>query len=305
MAIKLPSMGFDFLCAWLVFVIVRMRYPKSPVPLFAFFAILFAPTVFLNSSLWGQTDILYTTCLVACIFFLLKDKGSLACLAYGIAFAFKFQAIFLAPFLLLMLIKRKIPWWGIFIVPGVYFVAILPVWIAGRPLWDLLTIYASQAEVSQLLTRSAPNLYAWLPNSQYGILFPAGLILAAGVILLYLAVAYKSSTKIAGSTIVQLAFVSAVIVPFFLPKMHERYFFCAEVLAIVYGFYFPEYFYIPIMTSVISTFTYISVLFKTNIIPLPYLGLGMLVVILIVVRKLMLTLYAPPAPPEGAPSEST
>ncbi len=298
LAIKLPAILFDFICAWLVYKIVRLRFSEGPLPIFAFFAILFAPTVVLNSALWGQIDMLYSAALIASVFFLLKQKSLLACLAFGIAISFKFQAVFIFPFLLLMVVKKKVPWWELFIIPFVYLITILPVWIAGRSLWDLLTIYVSQVEFSQLLVRSAPNLYTWLPNEQYAVFYPAGLILAASVVLLYLVLGYKSKAKITGAVMIQLALSSALLMPFFLPKMHERYFFTAEVLAIVYAFYFPDHFYVPIITSFISLLTYVLVLFNTEIIPIQYLALAMLAVLVVVVRKLILTLYAPPQPAE-------
>src|SRR5512143_1892195 len=55
-AIKLPSITFDFLSAYLIFQIARLRYPQGPAPIFAYFTVLFAPTIILNSALWGQCD---------------------------------------------------------------------------------------------------------------------------------------------------------------------------------------------------------------------------------------------------------
>src|SRR4030095_11434725 len=47
-AIKIPSCVFDFLCAGLVFAITRLRYPSGRLPMFAFLAVLLAPTVVAN-----------------------------------------------------------------------------------------------------------------------------------------------------------------------------------------------------------------------------------------------------------------
>jgi Gpi18-like mannosyltransferase len=51
-AVKLIALVFDFVCAFFVCKIVRLKYPLGVVPVFAFLATLFAPTVFLNSAFW-------------------------------------------------------------------------------------------------------------------------------------------------------------------------------------------------------------------------------------------------------------
>jgi Gpi18-like mannosyltransferase len=56
-AIKLISIIFDFVCAFFVYKIVRVKYPSGMAPVFAFFAIVLTPTVFLNSAFWGQSYI--------------------------------------------------------------------------------------------------------------------------------------------------------------------------------------------------------------------------------------------------------
>src|SRR6266481_4996929 len=55
-AIKLISIVFDYLCAWLVMKILRIRYPVGVLPMFGGLVILFSPTLWLNSALWGQCD---------------------------------------------------------------------------------------------------------------------------------------------------------------------------------------------------------------------------------------------------------
>lgn len=51
----------------------------------------------------------------------------------------------------------------------VYLVTIIPAWIAGRPLTDLLLIYLGQSQKFKELTKNAPNLYQWIPNELYNL----------------------------------------------------------------------------------------------------------------------------------------
>jgi Gpi18-like mannosyltransferase len=290
-AVKLPSIFCDFICAWFVYRIVRLKYEKGPIPIFALLAILFAPTVILNSAVWGQADSIFTAALVAFLFHLLKKQPWLACIAYGIAFSIKLQSIYLAPLLMVLFFKKVISWKHLLTIPAVYFIAIIPAWVAGRPLMELLTVYFDQVQGVPGLFHNAPNLYTWLPVDDYGIFFQAGIIFAVSICLIYVAVVLKSHVKISKQVIVQLAFVSALLVPYFLPKTHDRYFYPSDILSIVYAFYFPGYFYIALAANLISFFVYPPYLFGMDIFPQAVLALALLVVIIIVIQQLMNVLY--------------
>lgn len=296
-AVKLPSIACDFISAWYVYRIVRLKYEKGPVPIFAFLAILFAPTVILNSSAWNQIESIYTAALVAFLYYLLKKQNWLACIAFGIAFSIKLQSIYLAPLLFVLFLKKAVSWKQLLAIPAVYLISIIPAWIAGRPLMELLTIYIVQVGGYAGLVHNAPNMYTWLPADLYEALYPAGVIFAVSICLIYVGVVLKSRIRLSKHLIVQLAFISALLVPYFLPKTHDRYFYPSDVLSIVYGFFFPGYFYIPLAANLISFFIYQPFLFGTDIFPQPVLALALLIVIIIVVRHMMLTLYKPGAGP--------
>ncbi len=290
-AVKLPSIACDFIIAWYVFRIVRLKFEKGPFPIFAFLAILFAPTVILNSAAWTQIESIYTAALVAFLYYLLKRQGWRAGIAYGIAFSIKLQSIYLAPLLLVMLLKKEISWKHLLAIPAVYFISIIPAWIAGRPLVELLTIYAGQVNDYSGLVNNAPNMYTWLPADKSALLYLGGVIFAVSICLIYVAVVIKSRLSLSKHLVVQLALLSALLVPYFLPKTHDRYFYPADVLSIVYGFYFPGYFYIPLAANLVSFFIYEPFLFGTNIFPQTVLALALLIVIIILVRQLILALY--------------
>jgi len=292
-AVKLPSIFFDFICAWYVFRIVRLKYEKGPVPIFAYLAILFAPTVILNGSAWAQIESIYTAALIAFLYYGLKKQNWLALIAFGIAFSIKLQSIYLAPFLLVLFLKKGLSWKHLLTIPAVYVISIIPAWIAGRPLGELLTIYSGQVGSYSGLVHNAPNMYTWLPADMFAVLYPAGIIFAVSICLIYVVVAFKSRVQLSKHLIVQLAFISALLVPYFLPKTHDRYFYPSDVLSIVYGFFFPGYFYIALAANLISFFIYEPFLFGTDIFPQTILALALLAVIIIVIRHLMLDLYKP------------
>jgi Gpi18-like mannosyltransferase len=285
-ATKLPSVIADFACAGLAYKIVSIKYPKSSIPIFAMFAILFAPTVVVNSAFWGQADALYTLALIACVYFLLIRKSFLAMLFFGASISFKVQAMFLAPLIIALILRREIPWKDIFITPFVLFLSLVPAWIAGRSLIDLLSVYPLQASQYQQLSMHAPSFFSLIPNSGrfYPYFYPAGLTLALAVGLLLSILVYKSQAKLTPSMLIELSLISVMIIPFVLPKMLDRYFYPADILSILFAFYFPSYFYIPISMSIISFFAYQPTLFQAEPVTIPVLALGILTMLTILTK---------------------
>jgi Gpi18-like mannosyltransferase len=209
---------------------------------------------------------------------------------FSIALAFKTQAVFFAPFLLVLYLKKAIPLWTLVLPPAIYFLTVIPAWIAGRPLMDLLTMHLQQVETFRQLTMNAPNFYQWLPEDYY--LFGRfGIVLAASAVFVYAMLVWKSEVQLDAELLVRLALTSALILPFFLPRMHERYFFVADVLAIVYAFYSPKHFYVPVIVGLASLFSYFPFLFGKTVLGLPYLAMFMAAMIVIVVLDTIRFLY--------------
>ncbi|QFS43934.1 hypothetical protein [Nostoc sphaeroides] len=257
-AIKLFAMTVDFFCAFLTYKIVRLKYPEGRMPNFAFLAVIFSPSVICNSVIWGQCDVIYTTGLIACIYFLSIQKQLLALVSFGIALSFKFQAMFIAPLLLIMLLKKIIYWYYLPLIILVYVVLILPAWFAGRPISELLLIYFNQANKYKELTKNAPNLYQWIPNNFYNIVVPIGLVLTICTIFLFAYIVYKSRLEITQDRLIHLATISVLFMPYILPKMHDRYFYPADIFSLIFAFYFPQYRWVAIVVQMSSFFGYLG-----------------------------------------------
>jgi Gpi18-like mannosyltransferase len=294
-AIKWISFLGDFALAFVGLFVVRLKYDRRPVWLGAFAAVLFAPTIFFNSALWGQCDVLYTTFLLAALYCLLKRWAGRALLFFSIAFAFKLQTMFLLPLFFVLWAKGEVPLKYFLLLPAVYMAFCLPALVAGRPLHDLLTIYLEQATTYRRLTANAPNLYQWLPDHP-NVFGQAGLIFAITLAGLLSYACLKSEVRWEKHFTIRLALASALLVPFTLPYMHERYFYAADCIAIVYGFYFPRRFYVPLAVVTISLFSYFPFLFNgMTVIQLPYLALLLAAVLVVVLVDLFKDLYPKPA----------
>jgi len=262
-AIKLIPTFFDLCGAFLVYKLTKLEY-REHIPFLAATAYFAAPSIMLNSSYWGQVDSLYVFFLLLSLYYLLTEKPFAALLAFGLSFSVKAQAVFFLPFLAVMFFQGRITLKHFFVIPLVYIAAVLPVIILGRPVKDAFLVYFQQSDTYHRLSMNAPNLYHFLPNEWYSWAAPVGM----GVTLLGLGYwIYKASTnggKISRENIVLAALASVALTPFLLPKMHDRYFYPADVLSIVAAFYNPQLWFLPILYQVISTFAISGFLFNAD-----------------------------------------
>ncbi|MDR3338510.1 MAG: hypothetical protein LBT25_00195 [Candidatus Symbiothrix sp.] len=248
-AIKLLSLIFDFTAAFFVYKIVGIKYKnKFGIPLVAAMVFLCAPTIWLNSSAWGQCDVIYTTFLLMSCYCCLKQKYFLTFLFFGIAFTFKAQAFFFAPVLFILWYNKRFNPLYFLIIPGIYLIAVLPAFFAGRGLWDLLTIYIWQSETYNNLNRSAPNPYLFISDQYYDTLLLPGLILAFVLMCLAIYFIIKKNKNISTEKWVEIIVFFLLFIPYILPKMHDRFFYPADTFSIVYAFYFVKKYYVALFT---------------------------------------------------------
>ena len=143
--IKAISIVFDVVLAGFAYGIVRRVRPASRwSPVLAFGLVLLLPTVVLNSAWWAQCDSLYTSLCLASLYFLLRRRTALACAAFGLAFAFKLQAVFVLPALLVLLVVDRQRLRGLVLAPATFVAALVPAWVAGRGLLSQLAVYPAQ-----------------------------------------------------------------------------------------------------------------------------------------------------------------
>ena len=301
--IKVISIIFEVIMAFFVYKCVRMKYhePKT-IPILAALATLLAPTVILNSAAWAQSDAIYTAFLIACLYALLARRQAWAFIAYGLSFSFKLQAIFLAPLFLWLLMKKAVSWRYFFLSPLVYLITLIPAWIIGRPLGDLLLIYINQANDSKTLTVHAPNLYQWIPDTYYD-LYPLAIILTVVVVFIIALLIYKSRLKVTQDLLVHLATFSVLLLPYTLPKIHDRYFFPADVISIIFAFYFPKYWYVPVVVGLVSLNGYLAYLYGVLIVPLELIAIIPLMLIALLGWQLLRDFKHPPAKHSAATSQ--
>lgn len=285
--IKLVSCAADFILAIYVMRIVNLRYPERVHGIMAYAVVLFLPSVVLNSAAWAQCDAMFTGALIACLYYLMVNRPNRAVLAFAIAFVLKLQAIFFAPFLLLLFLKRKIKFRSFILIPAVYILSIIPSAMLGRDLWDLLTVYVSQSKLYSSLCMSIPNLYAFLGNVSSEPLGKAGVIFAGGVVLMLLFVLYRKPYMFTPDILVTMGLLFAILMPFILPHMHERYYYLADIVSLVFAFYFPKKIYAAVIMCVTSACATANYLFGLAYYPQQLLAIAVLINLVLLFKHLL------------------
>lgn len=292
-AMKLISVFFDLLLAAVAGAIVFSTAKKESLSMLAFSVVWMAPTVISNSSMWGQCDVIYCTFLLLAVLFLIKDSSRAAMIFYGIAFAFKLQALFWFPVILLLWLYKKIKTIDLIWVPVLYFISIVPAWIAGRSLGSLLAVYFAQTGVDvNRLSMKYPNIYYIIGELNlpewYG---NAGKLFAVGVILLFMvSLIYKlMDTRLTPELLLMICYSQGALALYFLPQMHERYGYFIEIIAIILGILCLKFFWVPVVHILITfiTYSYYYNYDKPKNIPYFVLSLMMLGLILFMVYRTM------------------
>ncbi|MCX6376931.1 MAG: glycosyltransferase 87 family protein [Armatimonadetes bacterium] len=256
-AVKLISIFFDSVNAYLVYRIVKDRSTHDSLPMLAAGLFLCLPTVAVNSATWGQADAVFTCFVLASMHLLLQRRPARAMILFGIAAAFKAQSLFLAPFLLLLTLKRRIPWWTCVLVPAAHLLAMLPAVIAGRGIYGVLTVYLEQARTYRSLSMNAPNPYALISDAFYGPVHVIGLAIAAVMALAWVLLYARKIHAMSVEITILCATVAAAMMPFLLPKMHDRFFYLLDVFSFLLVFYLPSLWIVPVASQVASVSVYL------------------------------------------------
>ena len=257
-AIKLISVIFDFSAAFAVFKILAWKFPGENKKWIGFFGLLLLPTVFVESGMWGQSDIIYTSFLIWSLYYLLKGKNLPALFFFSVAFAFKLQALFFAPIFVILFFRRKIPFWMFFIIPVVYFVSVVPAWLCGGPLGKLLTMYFTQFNTYQSLSMRAPNLYLFInPGDAFELIVRLGMVITFLLVVAYIVLRLIKYKDLGTESLCVDTAMLTFFIPFLLPKMHERYFFAGGLFLLILAIFNRKFIWAAILAQASSLMAYI------------------------------------------------
>ncbi|MBD5548550.1 MAG: hypothetical protein HDQ97_14360 [Lachnospiraceae bacterium] len=280
--LKMASILFDYLASIAVFLILYQLTANVKRSILGMAALLLSPTVILDSAYWCQCDIIYTTFILFALYFFFKDDSRWCLVLVGISFAFKLQAVFIMPFLLIMWLKRKTIRIRDFLwIPVVYVLSALPAWMMGRNFKELMLIYFEQTNTYPWGTLEYPNIYALIgeamPDMRHADeVSGAGSFMAIillGCIAYYV---YTKKIKLTGELMITLALLTVAVTVYCLPHMHDRYGFLIDLLAIIYGMLQVKKLPVTCGFTVISILTFMPYLIAVHIVPLQYVSIALL-----------------------------
>jgi hypothetical protein len=217
--------------AFAVFAVADLVRATGGKPRYALL-IFILPSVVINAALLAQCDALWAGACVFAVTAMIRGHTIRSLAWCGVAIAFKAQSVFVAPFIIGALIGRRAPLWH-WAVPALAFAAMmLPARLAGWPAWDLAMVYPSQPDWIPFPGRLAnPWFFATVfapeaAKSVYWLGFAA--VAAASVAIAALTATSVNSRR----AMLLLAVLSSLALPFFFPKMLERYYFLGDLLSL-------------------------------------------------------------------------
>ena len=266
-AIKLSSIVFDYLLAFAADLFVRELTENREYGRWAFLIVVLSPLVFINSAWWAQCDAMYASLCVLSLVYLVKAKYTTSFLLYGFSFAFKLQGIFLLPlFLFLYVYQKRYSVLNFLLIPFMTAISALPCVIAGRgkkSVIRVITFYFWESGIWRKMYLNYPGFWALMgTNSEefFNIFHTAAICLTVALLATFMYYWKKKSVQLTKVNILYMAFLLSYTCVYFLPAMHERYNFIAEILGIVILFIIPKTIVLLIPLNLISIATYGSYL---------------------------------------------
>jgi Gpi18-like mannosyltransferase len=265
--VKGISTLFELLLAGAVYLLVRDAGHRGPRPALAGLAaagVLALPTVALNAAAWGQCDAIYAACVLLGIWAAERGRGALATAGLTTAVAFKLQAAFGGP-------AALASWWAsrnrvrdALVGIAVYVAWIAPSLIAGRPPGEAFGVYLRQADFAHELALGAPNPWTVLKYAMPGATgYRIGVAVGTTIVLAAIAVFVPFAVRLLRrdpTRRMELFFTAYFAVPFLLPKMHDRYFFAADVLSFVLALRDRRWIPVAVLVQIGSLSAYIAYL---------------------------------------------
>ena len=316
--IKLFTVIFDYALA-LAMMRAAGRFGTERAKLPVFLIVMALPTTLLDGACWGQCDSVYVFLIVSSLYMLATDRPTRSAVFLALAFAFKLQTIFFFPVVLLGLIHKKYRLRHAAAFFAAYLVTMLPALIAGRPFMDALSVYANQSmgQYYDRMSYNAPNLYLFFPMLEFAssqeftwMRYIAGIdgegtnayltadlmpdlqsaALYACVLLTLIVVIYWliHAREITMDMTLELALFFAIFLPFVMPKIHERYFYLADMLSILYAAKRTDRRFMPLLVVGASLMSYVPYLMRQRPIDERFLALMMFAALIVISRDLLI-----------------
>ena len=202
--------------------------------LIAFGTALLLPTIVLNGGMFAQCDSLYAACALWGLALALDEKPAASAACFALSFAFKLQSAFILPIVIVLWAGRKLKVREALVFLLTLLAVCLPALLGGKSLHGIVSVYTAQTGLYTGLNYGAANFFGLMETTGLDVYAYGNfaMALAFGVCaLLVIAGARRAETMTDGGYL-RLALLQVLLIVFFLPRMHERYFYMAAPLSI-------------------------------------------------------------------------
>ena len=250
-AYKIFSVIFDYLLA-IILALISVENEKKKLLdnlnsnrfVIVYSAVIMCPIVFFNSSCWAQCDSIYSFFIFASLYSYMKKRYTLMFILFGLSFAFKFQAVFVLPFILIVyFLEKKFSIAKLLYIPVMLLVTALPGIIMGRSILSPFRIYIFQTTMCEGVSFNYNSFWNCIINElvvagenyykSFSIVAICFTMCVLGAILFW---AIKRNISLNYSNLIYLLHITVYTCILFLPSMHERYGYIYEMTAILLVF---------------------------------------------------------------------
>lgn len=266
--IKLVSIGFEIVLALAVGWLIYTLKPSKKLAIIGYVVTLFLPQILANGALWGQCDAIYASFAILALGFLLREKWKLAFVMLGVACAFKLQFIFILPIFIVKYVldrgqkiakTQKARGFSVgyfLIIPAVDLLLCLPAIIAGKSIWECLTVYLQQTQTYNYAMSmnfvSFWNIFEMAPEFWYNVGVVITLVVCAGMLVFLV----EKKAQLTKERTIEITLWFMIVMTFLLPGMHERYLIIGEILAVVYCLVYRKGWIVALMVNAYAWITY-------------------------------------------------
>ena len=231
-AVKVVSFIGD---AFLAGAAARLAARDGKDSMTAFGVVLLLPTVVLNGGMFAQCDSLYAACALWGLALCLGNKPARAAACFALSLAFKLQSAFILPIVAVFWAHKRLKLRDAFVFLLTLLAVALPALLGGKGLMDILSIYTGQMGLYNGLTYNAASFFGLMETTGLDVYAYGnfGMALAFGVCALLVIAGVRMGGQAQDGQYVRLALLMVLLIVFFLPRMHERYFYMASSLSAV------------------------------------------------------------------------
>lgn len=290
--VKALSMLTDVLLGYAVMKLCSLRARGALARLLCFHIAQILPTVVFNGAYWGQCDGIYVSFCLLALYLSLTKKPCRGMAAFGVALSFKLQTVFFLPALLPLWLRKDVKLRHVLLIPAAYMAMMVPALWGGKSLHHVLTCYMQQASHYNFITVNGPSLYQFLPLTEikpavlYDMFNGMALMLGFALLLIVCAMACLRREAMTRENTLLCCLLVLGGMPFFLPKMHERYTFGADVLALVLAVYSPRRVALPLLYGLASYICYTEGLPGEPVLPLKWAAVCQLLAVCLTAAEL-------------------